>query len=178
MKAESPALPQSEYRIRAKRLLKQLKRTEHQQLVEQAAARFLRLESLSGMTVAQIVEHRESVKLKHALAVIALEAGYDSWKNLKSSAEAADREMYDPKMDVFLNRWFANYDDARASLEEQGGFLFPYKNQFFVCEAGAVKTLGLNPEEPDWELIGHDWAEPRDREAWRRLANKRKAARR
>lgn len=42
----------------------------------EAAARFLRLESFSGATVSQLIERREDVKLKHALAVIAQEQGY------------------------------------------------------------------------------------------------------
>ena len=113
------------------------------------------------------------MKLKHALAVVALEGGYGSWRELKASAEATGREMYDPRMDVFLNRWFARYGDARVSLEEEGGFLFPYGRQFFVCEAGAVRVLGLDPGDPDWDLIGHDWARPADGKAWLRLRERR-----
>lgn len=173
MRAEPPHQPPSEYRIRAKRLLKQLKQTEFEESALEAAVRFQRLESFSGMTATQVVKNRDDVKLKHALAVIALEEGYGSWTALKASAEAAGPEMYDPRMDVYLNRWFAHYEDARASLEEEGGFLFPYKSQFFVCEEGGVKTLGLDPEDSDWELIGYDWGKPRDQEAWLRLAGKR-----
>ena len=114
MRAEPPQPPPSEYRIRAKRLLKQLKQAESGEMVEETAARFQRLESFSGMVAAQVVENREGVKLKHALAVIALGEGYGSWRELKASAEATDPEMYDPRMDVYLNRWFAHYEDARA----------------------------------------------------------------
>ena len=177
MKAEPPRQPPSEYRIRAKRLLKQLKQTESEDKTLEAAGRFQRLQSFSGMAASQILENSENVKLKHALAIIALEEGYGSWRELKVSAdataEATSLEMYDPRMDTFLNRWFVSYGDARTSLEKEGGFLLPYKNQFFVCEDGAIKMLGLDPEDPDWELIGRDWVKPRDRKAWLRLAGKR-----
>lgn len=179
MRAEPSHQPPSEYRIRAKRLLKQLKQAKSEEMVMEAAARFQRLQSFSGMTTAQILENRKDVKLKHALAVVALEEGYSSWRELKATTETfmetSNPEMYDPRMDTFLNRWFARYGNARASLEEEGGFLLPYKSQFFVCETGAIKMLGLNPDDPDWELIGYDWAKPRDPEAWLRLVGKREA---
>ena len=174
MRAEPPQQPPpSEYRIRAKRLLKQLKQTSSGEIAEKAAARFQRLESFSGITVNRILENRKDAKLKHALAVVALEEGYDSWRELKVFAEATGPEMYVPRMDTFLNRWFVRYGDARASLEAGGGFLLPYQRQFFICEDGAIKMLGLDPNDPDWNLIGRDWVKPGDREAWLRLAHKR-----
>ena len=175
MKAEPPRQPPSDYRTRAKRLLKQLRHAESHELALEAAARFQRLESFSGMEASQILEN-PNVKLKHALAVIALEEGYGSWRELKVSAEATGPEMYNPRMDTFLNRWFARYEDARASLEEEGGFLLPYRSQFFICGKGAIKMLGLDPDDPDWNLIGRDWVKPGDREAWLRLAHKREEA--
>jgi len=84
--------------------------------------------------------------------------------------------MYIPTMGVFLNRWFTGYEEARAAREADGGYLFPYKNQFFVTDAGAVRELGLDPADPDWELIGWDWVHPRDSNAWERLKLKREIA--
>lgn len=177
----------SECRVRARRLLNQLRRADREEAA-QAAARLRLLRSFSDERVDRILEARGSVKLKHALAVVALEQGYESWRALKEAAAEAtgrapgsapaapDRETYDPRMDVFLNRWFARYGDAHASLEEEGGFLFPYGRQFFVCEEGAIRVLGLDPADPDWGRIGHDWAKPRDPEAWQRLREKRKLA--
>ena len=57
-------------------------------------------------------------------------------------------------------------------LETQGGFLFPYRNQFFICEWGFVVALGLDPADPDWERIGRDWVRPRDEVARDRLEAK------
>lgn len=79
-------------------------------------------------------------------------------------------------MDVFLSRWFASYDEARAARQESGGFLLPYRHHFFVAEAPAIRYLGLDPEDPDWERIGWDWVRPLDDEAFARLKEKREIA--
>jgi len=84
--------------------------------------------------------------------------------------------MYVPAMSVFLNRWFAAYEQARVAREAEGGYLFPFKNGYFVTVADAVRELGLDPFDPDWERIGWDWVCPRDSEAWRRLKVKREIA--
>ena len=81
--------------------------------------------------------------------------------------------MYVPLMDAFLNRWFASYEEARASLDADGGYLLPYNDQFFVTVADAIRELGLDPADPDWERIGWDWVRPLDDEARERLRQKR-----
>jgi len=30
----------------------------------------------------------------------------------------------------------------------------PYRHHFFVAEGPAIRYLGLDPEDPDWERIG------------------------
>ena len=91
-------------------------------------------------------------------------------------AESSSTEkMYVPQMDAVLNRWFVSYEEARASLNEQGGYLLPYKRQFFITEEEGIRTLGLDPQDPDWANIGWDWVEPKSDEAWKRLKRKREA---
>jgi hypothetical protein len=85
----------------------------------------------------------------------------------------SDKLWYQPNLDGFLNRWFANYEDARQALESGGGFLLPYRKHFFVCEADVIQALGLEPEDPDWERIGRDGAQPKDQDAYQRLREKR-----
>jgi hypothetical protein len=80
---------------------------------------------------------------------------------------------YQTNLDVFLNRWFSNYEDARRDLETHRGFLLPYRHHFFVCKAEVVSALGLDPADPDWEKIGYDCAEPKDAEAFERLKRAR-----
>jgi hypothetical protein len=89
------------------------------------------------------------------------------------SDPVADKLWYQPNLDVFLNRWFATYEEARHSLESDGGFLLPYRKHFFVCEADVIEALGLESDDPDWERIGRDGARPGDMEAYQRLCRKR-----
>jgi hypothetical protein len=84
-----------------------------------------------------------------------------------------DSFWYQPDLDVFLNRWFSSYADARKSLENEGGFLLPYKGQFFVCEAEVIRAMGLEADDPDWERVGWDCAQPLDMQAYERLHEKR-----
>ena len=90
-----------------------------------------------------------------------------------AGSDSVETNMYVPQMDAVLNRWFVNYEEARASLHEQGGYLLPYKRQFFITEEEGIRTLGLEPEDPDWAKIGWDWVQPKSSEAWERLKVKR-----
>jgi hypothetical protein len=85
----------------------------------------------------------------------------------------SDKLWYQPNLDVFLNQWFSNYEEARRALDSGGGFLLPYKNHFFVCEADLIQALGLEPDDQDWDKIGRDAARPKDAEAFQRLRKKR-----
>ena len=89
---------------------------------------------------------------------------------------AADENelWYETKLDVFLNRWYAKYDEARAGLEQHEGFLLPYRHHFYVCRPDVIAALGLDPADPDWDLIKHDCARPADEKAFQRLVAKRK----
>lgn len=84
-----------------------------------------------------------------------------------------DTLWYQTNLDVFLNRWYSNYEEARAERESGGGFLLPYKRHFFVCEAEVISAMGLEPDDPDWEKIKWDGAQPVDGEAYQRLCEKR-----
>ena len=92
-------------------------------------------------------------------------------------ANSENPVMYVHSMAVFLNRWYASYEDARAARDAEGGFLFPHGNQYFLADGGAVAELGLDPLDPDWERIGWDWVRPLDAAAWERLRSKREMAR-
>jgi hypothetical protein len=87
--------------------------------------------------------------------------------------EDASRLWYEPELDVFVNRWFSDYGEARRSLEVEGGYLLPYGRQYFVCEAEVIRALGLEPGDEDWERVGRDCARPADVEAYGRLRGKR-----
>ena len=84
-----------------------------------------------------------------------------------------DELWYQPDLDVFLNRWFASYEEARDSRERHGGFILPYRRHFYVCQPEVISALGLDPEDGDWRRVGYDAARPADAEAFARLREKR-----
>jgi len=126
-----------------------------------AAQRFLQLQSFAHASVEELCSS-DRVRLKHALTVVAVETGQPSWVALKAAclrAEVATAglpadAMYAGRMSLWLNRWFASYDEARASLDEGGGYLLPYRHHFFVTTADAIRELGLDPFDDDWRRIG------------------------
>lgn len=94
-----------------------------------------------------------------------------------SSSPDVSPVMWVPGMSVFLNHWFSTYAEARAHLDAAGGVLLPYGSQCFVTTADAIRELGLDPRDPDWDRIGRDWVRPEDAAAWERLRAKRDVAR-
>lgn len=128
----------------------------------QAAKRFQRLPEFEKYSLESIC--CAEFKHKNALAVIAQEKGFASWADLKCQLPFI--------RGGFLNQWFAHYADAKFYLQLNGGFLFPYKNQFFVCDVDYVDNLGFDAKDPDWKLIGYDWENPDNKEAWWHLYKK------
>lgn len=166
------SLPQC--RARARRLLKLLRAGD-----PASAARFLRLQAFAALDAPTLLAQRDSVRLKHALTLVALELGHPSWVAAKAAlaaAPAAADVMYVPQLAALLNRWFADYDEARASLQTHGGYLLPYRRQFFITESEGIRTLGLDPDDPDWTRIGFDWVRPADAGAHTRLRQRRQQA--
>ena len=161
MNKPQKSLSLKECKIQASILLKLL-RSPDATKAKQAAKRLHRLPEFAGFSLEAII-HLD-IKRKHALALIALEKGFKSWIDLKSQLNFI--------VGGFLNKWFAHYPQAKSHLQEEGGFLLPYKKQFFICEANYIKQLGLDPDDPDWKLIGYDWANPNDPKAWQRLYKK------
>jgi hypothetical protein len=180
-RSSSPSSTQwSAAKREAQHLLKQLRGADPAASTA-AAERFRALRSFAHLSTSQLLEIREQVRLKHALAVVALARGYDSWIALKAGGGAPAEfgggeqdldpgtHLYGPRLAFLLNKWFATYEGARAALDSEGGFLLPYGEHVFITEADGVRELGLDPEDPDWERIGRDWIRPADAEAHRRL---------
>jgi hypothetical protein len=172
-RATSTASTLTECKIQASLLLKDLRSDDRPRAVR-AAERFRALPYFAAHDPDAILGQRGSIRLKHALAVLAAELGYATWTDCKRRLESPpttrlDTEAFFAAARGFLNRWFARYDEARASLEAEGGYLFPYRHQFFVCEWGFLDALGIDPKDPDWERIGCDWVRPHDAAAHVRL---------
>jgi hypothetical protein len=183
--AKSPSNNLEEYKIRASILHKQLRRGNPEQ-AQSAAQRFQRLSHLARLPVQEIVQRKDEIQRKHALAVIALENDYASWADLKGHFERLEKlaalrqsyaytPLYPRRCAGFINDWYASHEKARTHLVRDGGYLLPYRHHFFICQRPYIEVLGLDPDDPDWERIGWDWARPADRAAWERL-NARLAA--
>lgn len=120
----------------------------------------------------------ESMQLKNALRVIAVENGYDSWSNLKSTLDSAAEtspfaeitdQFYPKGFTTYWNIWFAKYSQAKKVLSEGAGFLLPFKNQYFIVEEHFVDSIGLPHTLPEWKAIGNDWIHPKNVKAWLKL---------
>lgn len=148
----------AEAKIQAAIILKSLRSIDSAMAVK----RFSRLPEFSDLPTPDLLQQK--IKHKHALTVIAIENGFQSWIDLKIQINFI--------VGGYLNLWFANYIEAKSTLKEKGGFLLPYKNQFFICNANYMKQIGFEPDDPDWEKIGFDWAVPADQTAWQRLYKK------
>lgn len=173
----APPVTLHECKVRASILLKELHSSDASRATR-AAERLRALPSFASLAPGELLSRKDSVRRKHALAVIAREQGYDSWVELKQALgedapPRVDTEAFFTRsVSPFLNRWFTSYEEALASLQGAGGYLFPFRDQFFVCDAGFLRALGLEPADPDWERIGRNWVEPLDLAAHARLEQK------
>lgn len=150
------------------------------------ATRLATLRTFSSYQPTDVLDRADRVQLKHLLALAAEDHGFGSWAELvRRSTPRSEQEspmdhpefMYVPGMDALMNRWFSDYEESVASLRALGGYLLPYRHQYFITERAGVVLLGLDPEDPDWKAIGWNWVQPDNRQAKLRLAQKRTAVR-
>ncbi|WP_404363856.1 hypothetical protein ACIHQR_27440 [Corallococcus coralloides] len=165
-----------EYKVRASLLLKDLDSSDTARATR-AAERMRALPFFAALSLGEVLARRDTVRHKHGLAVVAREAGHTTWTELKQALEARahsldTRAFFQKGQSTFLNRWFSTYEEAARSLAAQGGFLFPFREQCFICEAGFLQALGIDSRDADWERLGHDWVRPRDPDAKARLEAK------
>jgi hypothetical protein len=159
----------------------------HKRVAAGEAAVLPRLRALPefGKADAATLEDRApGMRLKHCLAVVAREHGFQSWDHALRvfRGDATERNcgtlLYDASVRGTLNVWFARYEEARAHLDEvrraRGEhYLLSYQTQFFVVDRHFIEALGWDPADPDWQKLDFDWARPRDPAARRRLYGKR-----
>lgn len=125
-----------------------------------ALTRFLRLDQVPA-----------ELQLKHALAVIAKEAGFVAWTALKQSLEGLDFAEFfaAPGLKDSINHWFRNYEEAKAHQLAHGGILLPYRGQAFVTSFEILPRLGYAIDDPDWREIAHDFINPASQSAHQRI---------
>lgn len=104
----------------------------------------------------------EAPRLKHALAVVAREAGFAGWTELKQARNGLDFTEFfaAPGLCDSVNVWFATYDEARAVHQVKGGVLLPYRRHYFVGSTAILGRLGFEAGHADWAAIGYDFARP------------------
>lgn len=122
----------------------------------------------------QLSEAAKAIRRKHCLAVVAREAGFQSWSHANDVVAGRNAEDFGtllnpPGASAHWNIWSASYDEAREIRREHGGYLLAYKRHFFIVDRYYIETLGLDPEDEDWERIGRDWVRPLDLAARARL---------
>jgi hypothetical protein len=148
----------------------------------EALARLRALPELRRSGGAVLAATAHVARRKHCLAVVAREHGFSSWEHALRVLDGDPREhdagtlLYAGEGGV-LNHWFASYEEARAFLDAPPRrYLLVYKRDFFVADPPLIESLGLHPDDPDWQAIGWDWARPTEPAARRRLYAKRLAA--
>ena len=173
--SQSLSLNLEEYRIRASRLLKELRGADLA-LGLRAANRFCILPGFAEKAPGDIYNSRDQVKRKLALTVIAREAGFQDWPALKAAMSSNAGIVFDTtrlfqRTATYLNLWYRTYAEASEVLTtDPKRYLFPYRHQFVVCEGQLLEDQGIDTSNPDWERIGRDWVKPLDAKAQARLA--------
>ena len=136
-----------------------------------AVARVRRLPDLADGDVHAVAVR---TRRRHCLATLARELGFDGWPHASAVLRGTDASdfgtlLYPSGAEVHWNVWSASYEEAAAIREDHGGYLLAYRRHFFITDRHFIATLGLDPEDPDWERIGRDWVKPTRPEARERL---------
>ncbi len=118
-----------------------------------------------------------ALKRRHCLAAIAREFGFEGWSHAAcvlggKPTDDYGKLLYPRGCAAHTNIWSASYEEARDIREQHGGFLLAYQRQFIVVEDEFIRTMGLDPDDPDWAEMGRDWIKPADPSARQRLYGK------
>lgn len=117
------------------------------------------------------------VRRRHCLAAIAAEAGFDGWTHALQVLQGENTGdfgtlLYPGRCRAHFNIWCASHHEARQIHGESGGFLLAWRKQYLVVDDDYIRTLGLDPEDPDWGRMGRDWVKPQDAGARKNLYGK------
>jgi hypothetical protein len=123
-----------------------------------------------------------AIRRTHCLAIMAAELGFANWPQAKN-ALAADGPvedfgtlLYPRRVDGYINRWYKRYEEAAEVRQSCDGYLLAYRQHFLVVDRFYIESLGLDPDDSDWEAMGFDWVRPKDPAARGRLYGKLVAA--
>lgn len=158
-------------------LLKQRARILHRQAEAGDPATLDKLRRLPDFRDASAAALVAQVRRRHCLALLARAFGFAGWPEalaVLSGQASADYGtlLYAPACDAHINLWCASYEEARRLHAEHGGYLLAYRRQFLVVERSFIETLGLDPDDADWQGLAHDWVRPDGAKYRRRLYGK------
>jgi hypothetical protein len=160
----------NEVKTQAKKLLKALRLNNELLLTMKLPLKKLSLSSL------------DDLKLKHCLTIVSQQLGFDNWHHAQNTlsgnieagtALSMGTFLYPKGCGVFINQWFADYQQAKNTLinTEKDKWLLPYKNQFIVVEKEFISLFNIDNELMMlWKEIDQNMAEGYNSLAWDRLA--------
>ncbi|MEM6957223.1 MAG: hypothetical protein AAF645_16150 [Myxococcota bacterium] len=132
-------------------------------------ARFVHRALLRGDERTRRRIDEQTPKRKHVLRALAQELGFAGWGHASAALSGRSTDFgaffYPPSGGAYWNVWCARYDEAARIRAEANAFLFPYRHQYFIAEAGYLDHLGVPADDPRWRWAGRDWLAPKDREA-------------
>jgi hypothetical protein len=135
--------------------------------------------SLSGEDLA---ETAPVIRRRRCLAVVAAELGFADWEQARrvllgeGSITDFGTLLCPQRCSVHINPWYKRYEEAAAARQRSKGYLLAHRRHYLVVDRFYIVTLGLDPDDTDWQAIGFDWARPRNRAPRARLYAKLIAA--
>lgn len=171
--------PVKELKTRAQRLHQDVAR-EVASTAKSALLRLRALPEFRTMPPEGLAAAAKRIRRKHCLAIVAREVGFESWVHAASvlgEGPADDTSDFGtllcpPHFSAHWNIWSASYDEAQAIRRDHGGYLLAYKRQYLIVDRYYLESLGLDPDDADWERMGRDWVRPVEPDARRRLYGK------
>ncbi len=157
--------------------LKNRARILHRQAKSQDPEALKRLRVEPDLRKLDDIALSQALKRRHCLAAVAREFGFEGWSHATrvlgdKPTEDYGKMLYPRGCGGHTNIWSASYEEARDIRAEHGGFLLAYQRQFIVVEDEYIRTMGLDPDDPDWVALGRDWVKPTDPSARQRLYGK------
>lgn len=111
------------------------------------------------------------IQLKTCFEIIAKHSGFSSWRDMKENVEA-NEFIHFQGASAHWSTWYSSYEEALEHLKAGSGYLLSYQRHFFICDDHYIERLGISVDDPDLALVGRNWVEPQDKEAWARLSKK------
>ena len=157
--------------------LKTEARLLHRRAAAGEAAALKRVRKVHETSHLDDVALRPLVKRRHCLRAIAQDLGFQGWSHAAQvlrgqGSRDFGKLLYPRGCGAHSNIWSASYGEARRIRDEVSGYLLAYRHHFLIVDADYIRTMGLDPEDPDWPAIGYDWVKPRSLEARGRLYGK------